>query len=167
MLIAESLQSVPHADVDDYFWLPTSPPYVHKRPVKDRLALMNALFAPRDSWILSGTLRGWGDEIIEKVDGAVFLTLDPRTRMDRLMKREVLRYGDTIQCGGINEAAHPDFLDWARGYDDVAFAGHSRAEDERWLAGLRCPVLRLNSVEPVAELAAAVLPVRKSVSEYR
>ncbi len=25
--------AVPHADVDDYFWLPSSPAYVEKRPV--------------------------------------------------------------------------------------------------------------------------------------
>jgi adenylate kinase family enzyme len=25
--------AVPHADVDDYFWLPSSPAYVERRPV--------------------------------------------------------------------------------------------------------------------------------------
>ncbi|MGW6455476.1 hypothetical protein ACWF94_06015 [Streptomyces sp. NPDC055078] len=151
-----TLQSVPHADVDDYLWLPTTPPYTHKRPVDDRLALMNALFVPRDSWILSGSLRGWGDSVIERVEGVVFLALDPGTRMRRLVDRQILRYGDTIERGGVNEEAHQDFLEWARGYDDTALAGRSRAVDERWLAELPCPVLRLNSAEPVARLVAGV-----------
>ncbi|MFE5856971.1 hypothetical protein ACFQ61_27630 [Streptomyces sp. NPDC056500] len=151
-----SLQSVPHADVDDYLWLPTAPPYTHKRPVEERLALMHALFVPRDAWILSGSLKGWGDSIIDRVDGVVFLALDPRTRMERLMSREVLRYGDTIEQGGANEAAHRDFLDWARGYDDTSLSGRSRAKDERWLADLHCPVLRLDSAEPVVQLVAQV-----------
>ncbi|MFD4173393.1 P-loop NTPase family protein [Streptomyces anulatus] len=151
-----TLRAVPHAEVDDYLWLPTSPPYTHKRPVDQRIALMEALFVPRDSWILSGSLKGWGDGVVDRVDGVVFLALEPRTRMDRLMGREVLRYGDTIEEGGVNEAAHQDFLDWARGYDDAGFTGRNRAEDERWLAQLSCPVLRLDSARPVAELIAAV-----------
>lgn len=151
-----TLNSVPHAETDDYLWLPTSPPYTYKRPADERIALMNALFVPRDSWILSGSLKGWGDGVVDQADGVVFLALDPRTRMDRLMSREILRYGDTINAGGVNEAAHQDFLDWARGYDDAAFTGRSRAEDERWLAGLECPVLRLDSARPVAELVAVV-----------
>ncbi|MFI9202530.1 hypothetical protein [Streptomyces sp. NPDC053048] len=151
-----SLHAVPHADVDDYLWLPTSPPYTHKRPVEERLALMHAVFVPGDSWILSGSLRSWGDSVIEKVDGVVFLTLDPRTRMGRLMSRQVVRYGDTIERGGINEVTHHDFLDWARDYDNTPLAGGRREKDERWLARLSCPVLRLNSAEPVARLVAEV-----------
>lgn len=29
--------SAPHADADDYFWVPTNPPYVEKRPEADRV----------------------------------------------------------------------------------------------------------------------------------
>ncbi|SCL20801.1 Adenylate kinase [Micromonospora pallida] len=148
--------AIPHADVDDYFWLPTSPPFLHKRPAVQRVALMEALFVPRDAWILSGSLDGWGDAVIARVDGVVFLMLDPGARMDRLMSREILRYGDTIEQGGTNEAAHRDFLEWARGYDDPATSGRSRATDDRWLASLPCPVLRLDSRQPVANLVAAV-----------
>ncbi|WP_405160848.1 hypothetical protein OG203_31345 [Nocardia sp. NBC_01499] len=151
-----SLQSVPHADVDDYFWIATSPPYTYKRPIEDRLALMNSLFLPRDAWILSGSLMGWGDSLIKMFDGVVFLTVDPHARMDRLMNREVLRYGDTIEQGGFNEAAHHEFMDWARGYDDANFSGRSRAQHERWLTELPCPVLRLDSAESVPELISAV-----------
>ncbi|MFG3015659.1 hypothetical protein ACGFZB_35500 [Streptomyces cinerochromogenes] len=152
-----TLWSVPHADVDDYFWMPTSPPYTQKRPATDRLALMQALFLPRDSWILSGALLGWGDSLIEGLDGVVYLTLDASTRMERLMSREITRYGDTIQNGGINETAHRDFLDWARGYDDMMRpADRTRAHDEQWMAQLPCPVLRLNSAQPVTQLATAV-----------
>ncbi|MFE7741641.1 AAA family ATPase [Nocardia sp. NPDC057455] len=151
-----SLRSVPHADVDDYFWIPTSPPYTHKRPAEERLALMNQVFLPRDSWILSGSVVGWGDSLVDLLDGIVFLTVEPRTRMDRLLSREVRRYGNTIEPGGSNEAAHHDFMDWARGYDDDQFSGRRRAEHERWMAELRCPVLRLDSAAPVLELIDAV-----------
>ncbi|WHT16349.1 hypothetical protein N8J89_24800 [Crossiella sp. CA-258035] len=150
-----SLHSVPHAEADDYLWLPTSPPYLHKRPMEDRIALMQAVFLPRDSWVLSGSVKGWGEVIPARLEGVVFLTIDQQARMARLLEREVLRYGDSIKPGGSNEAAHHEFLDWARGYDDDT-ASRSLASDEKWLAGLTCPVLRLDSAQPVADLVAAV-----------
>ncbi|MEU8462034.1 hypothetical protein [Streptomyces sp. NPDC029003] len=148
--------AVPHADVDDYLWLPTSPPYTHKRPVGERLALMEALFVPRDAWVLSGSLRGWGDGVIARVDAVVYLSLEGDRRMDRLMRREVVRYGDTIARGGRLESAHRDFLDWARGWDESTVTSRSRDVDDRWLAERPCPVLRLDSSAPVSRMAAAV-----------
>jgi adenylate kinase family enzyme len=143
--------SVPHGVVDDYFWVPTSPPYTETRPVDERLSLMNALFLPRDSWVLSGSLMEWGDSLIERFSAVVFLTLDPSIRMDRLKERETARYGSEF-----NEAAHREFFDWARGYDDAEFSGRSRARHEGWLALLPCPVFRLDSAEPMPRLLDAV-----------
>ena len=34
--------SVPHANADDYFWVPSDPPYVEKRPEAERVALMES-----------------------------------------------------------------------------------------------------------------------------
>lgn len=150
-----TLWAAAHADVDDYLWLPTVPPYTHKRPVEERVALMNALFVPRAAWVLSGTLRGWGDSVIARADAVVFLTIEPELRMERLMRREVVRYGDTIGSGGTLETAHRDFMDWARAYEDTELPAR-QAKDERWLAGLACPVLRLDSARPLDELVAAV-----------
>ena len=78
------LWSVPHADVDDYFWLPTSPPYTDKRPDAERLRLMNELFLPRSSWVLSGSVMEWGDPLLEMLDAIVFLTVETELRMRRL-----------------------------------------------------------------------------------
>ncbi|MFI9388735.1 hypothetical protein [Kutzneria sp. NPDC052558] len=153
--LATSL-AIPHADADDYFWVPTSPPYLRKRDPAARLALMGELFLPRDAWVLSGSVMGWGDSLIETFDGVVFLTVDPGVRMGRLHNREELRYGDTIKVGGFNEQAHQEFMDWARGYDEADFTGRSLVEHERWLAGLSCPVLRLDSATLVSSLLAAV-----------
>jgi adenylate kinase family enzyme len=142
--------SVPHADVDDYFWLPTSPPYTQKRPEQERLRLMNELFLPRSSWVLSGSVMGWGDSLLGSCDGIVFLTLDPATRMSRLRERELQRYG------GVDDDAYRAFFEWARGYDDPTFTGRSRLRHERWLAATSLPVLRLDAALPVWELVEAV-----------
>ena len=88
--------------------------------------------------------------MIERLDGVVFLTVDPEIRIDRLKVREA------AGKRGINEAAQREFLEWARGYDDPDFSGRSRAMHERWLAALPCPVLRLDSAETVPRLVDAV-----------
>lgn len=145
--------SVPHADADDYFWVPTVPPYVEKRPESARRALMRDVFVPREGWVLSGSMVGWGESIVAECDAVIFLTLDPRERLRRLEAREVHRRGGQ----DFDEAAWSDFLDWAKGYDDPAFNGRSRAAHESWLDQLDLPVLRLGSERPVAELRDAVL----------
>ncbi len=145
--------SVPHADADDYFWVPTDPPYTQKRHEDVRLALMRDVFVPREAWVLSGSMVGSGDPVVARCDAVVFLTLDHEERLRRLERREAIR----------QEGRDPDsagwraFVDWARGYEDPMFEGRSRVRHERWLAGLPQPVLRLDSAGAVEELCDAVL----------
>ena len=145
--------AVPHADADDYFWLPTDPPYVDKRPEVDRLALMEQVFLPREAWVLSGSMLGWGDSVVGRCDAVVFLTLDLAERMRRIEAREQVRRGG----GPVDEAALSAFLTWARGYDDPLFEGRSRVSHEEWLATLTCPILRLDGSRPPEALRDDVL----------
>ncbi|MDR6174032.1 hypothetical protein QE364_003137 [Nocardioides zeae] len=152
--------SVPHADADDYFWVPTAPPYVTKRPVPDRLSLMATMFLPREAWVLSGSMLGWGEDVVEACDAIVFLTLDPAERMRRLEQREERRRASETYDAEASAA----FMTWARGYDDPTFEGRSRVGHEAWLADRRQPVLRLDSTRGPAELVREVLrwePVRR------
>lgn len=158
-----SLWSVPHADVDDYFWLPSVPPFVDKRPEADRLRLMEALFLPRDAWVLSGSMIGWGDSLVPHLDAVVFVTLDPETRLDRLRARESARFGQDIAPGGPRDAAHRAFIDWAANYDNPAFEGRSRVGHEQWLAALACPVLRVDGAGPIDQLGSEIAAWAASV----
>lgn len=145
--------SVPHADADDYFWVPTNPPFVHKRPVAERVNLMREVFVPREAWVLSGSLAGWGEDVVDDCDAIVFVTLDPAERLRRLEAREVRR-----RDGANYDAdAWAEFMDWARGYDDPSFDGRSRVAHDAWLADRRQPVLRLDSATGTAALVAEVL----------
>ena len=145
--------AVPHADADDYFCLPSDPPYVEKRPEAELVALMERLFLPRASWVLSGSMIGWGNDVVARCDAVVFLTLDSAERLRRLEARERARY----EGGAVDEVASAEFLEWARGYDDPGFKGRSRVSHETWLARLDCPVLRLDSASPPAVLRDHVL----------
>lgn len=145
--------TVPHADADDYFWLPSDPPFTAKRDPAERVALMERLFLAREAWVLSGSMLGWGDDVVRRADAVVLLTLDPDERLRRLVAREEVRRAS----GPVDDAAVEAFLTWARGYDDPSFDGRSRAAHESWLRTLTCPVLRLDSARPVDDLRDAVL----------
>ncbi|SMY07697.1 AAA family ATPase [Flavimaricola marinus] len=153
--------SVPCHDTDDFYWYPSNPPYQTKRPDDERLALMRSLFVPRPAWVLTGSLMGWGNQLIPEFDLAVFLTLDPDIRLARLAAREANRPdADLLAAGGPLYEAHQAFLRWASRYDDPEFKGRSRKRHEEWLATLACPVICLDSSAPVQDLVAAILSHR-------
>jgi adenylate kinase family enzyme len=147
--------AAPHADTDDYFWRPTTPPYTEKRPEPERVALMNDIFVPRDAWVLSGSVLGWGEALIPVFDAVVFLTLDPGVRMKRLEEREAVRMRAAAEPG-LSARISEEFLEWARGYDDPGFAGRNHRRQEEWLAALPCPVIRLDSAHPVPRLVEEI-----------
>lgn len=145
--------SVPHADADDYFWAPSDPPDVEKRPEAERTALMHRVFVPREAWVVSGSMMGWGEEVVAACDAVVFLRLDPAERMRRLHAREELRQeGRTF-----DPAAWEEFLTWASGYDDPEFTGRSLHAHQEWLAGVGRPVLTLDSAAGPEALCDQVL----------
>ena len=90
---------VPHLDTDDFYWLPTNPPFTTKRPAAKRITLLLERLASRPGWVLSGRALNWGEPFEPLYDFIVFLTLDPNVRMDRIRRRELARYGDRIQPG--------------------------------------------------------------------
>src|ERR1700712_1502907 len=120
--------SGPHADADDYFWVPTETPYTLKRDRTDRLRLMHEVFAARPAWVLSGSLVSWGDPLVDRFDAAVFLSVDHDVRMAPLREREARRYGASIAPDGAREADHQEFIDWASRYEDPTFDGRSRTQ---------------------------------------
>jgi adenylate kinase family enzyme len=63
----------PHFDTDDYFWLPTDPPFTHQRERTQRQRLLMDDITAHDAWVLSGSLCGWGDVAIPLFELVVFL----------------------------------------------------------------------------------------------
>jgi adenylate kinase family enzyme len=134
----------PHLDTDDYFWLPSQPPFQNIRPTVERRTLLGADLARHPGWVLSGSLCGWGDGFIPLFDRVVFLWVPPDVRLARLRARERERYGAAIAPGGAQHAAYERFMTWAAGYDDgLDVPERCRRLHEQWLAALPCPVQRL------------------------
>lgn len=151
-------------DTDDFYWKPTDPPFTDKRPVADRIALMQEVFLPRRDWILSGSFTSWGAPIVPRLTHVIFLALPGAKRLARLRKRERLRADPELTRTPEWQAANAGFLNWAMSYDDPGFAGRSLAAHERWLGGLDIPVIRIDAGAPpeavLSEAVAALDPGR-------
>jgi uridine kinase len=133
-------------DSDDYYWLPTQPPFRDRRDraLRHQLVMADLNLHPRA--ILSGAIIGWGDDLEHAFDLVVFLSLPHELRVRRLRERELARYGQ------INEP----FIAWAAGYDDdpPSSSTRNRRRQHEWLSERRCPVLRLEGDLTVAERVA-------------
>ena len=94
-------------EADDFYWLPTTPPYRDRRPADARRALaLEALAAPGPV-VMAGSVMGWGTDVEEAFGLIVFLQVPTALRLERLREREMRRFG----C--VNDA----FLHWAADYD--------------------------------------------------
>jgi adenylate kinase family enzyme len=154
--LADAL-ALPHHDADDYLWRPTTPPYRQTRAVADRLRLMNEMFLDRADWVLSGSLDGWGDAIVPRLDLVVFLRVPTEVRLARLRAREARHFGaDAVGPGGWRYAETADFIAWASHYDDGSREGPHLMRHEAWLAALTCPVMRLDGCRPIPDLVGEV-----------
>jgi len=133
-------------DADDYYWIPTDPPYKEKRDPAARLQLILAELQRASSSVIAGCVRNWGGELEDSFSLIVFLILDAEIRVARLREREM------GELGRVDEA----FLEWAAQYETGRMPGRSRALHEKWLSERSCPVLRLEGDLSVAERVARV-----------
>ena len=147
-----------HLDTDDFFWVPTDPPFQKIRERAERQALLGEALDRQPAWVLSGSLCGWGDIFIPRFDLVVFLWLEPAIRLARLRARELERYGAAVAPGGPRNAKMEEFLFWAAGYDERLQAPERCLKlHEQWLAALPCPIVRITDAGDVASHAAGVL----------
>ncbi len=144
-------------DSDDYFWEPTEPPFTVVRPRDERTALLLRDVNGADEWVLSGSMVGWGDALVNEFSLAVYLRIDPDLRMQRILERERERYGARIEVGGDMRDQSQTFIEWARRYDTAGLEQRSHMLHAFWMKSLPCKLMRIEYDAPSAEWADAVL----------
>ncbi|OAF07036.1 hypothetical protein AYJ54_18425 [Bradyrhizobium centrolobii] len=149
--------ALPHHDSDDYFWLPTAPPYQTPRAVPERLRLMREMFLPRLDWVLSGSVTGWGDELVPFFDLVVFVITPREVRLERLRAREATHFGaGAVASGGWRHDETEAFVEWASHYEAGDREGRNLAKHEAWLASLPCRVVRVDGSRAVADVVEKI-----------
>lgn len=149
---------IPHLEADDYYWLPTDPPFTDKYPKAERWRRIRERLQGHDDWVLSGgSVYNWGPGLIPEFTLAVFLRLPPDERMARLRRREAERYGAQLDSDAAIQEKSRKFLAWAASYDTATEGTRTPAQHRQWISSLHCPVLTLDSRASVADLADQVL----------
>ena len=146
-----------HLDTDDYYWLPTDPKFTAKRPVDERLALMNAdIDAAARGVVISGSLTGWGDPLIPRFTCVIRVDTPTEVRIERLKAREYAHFGERIREGGDMYQAHLEFLDWAAQYDTGDVTMRSKACHDEWMQQLPCKQMPVPGDMPLDGLVRRV-----------
>ena len=146
-----------HMDTDDYYWLPTDPKFTTKRPIEERLRLMNAdIDAAQRGVVISGSLTGWGDALIPRFTCAIRLNTSTEVRIERLRQREYAHFGERIREGGDMYENHLAFLEWAAQYDTGDVTMRSKACHDEWVRLLPCPLTVTSGAAVLPELVTQV-----------
>jgi adenylate kinase family enzyme len=140
-------------DVDNYFWLPTDPPFTTSRPVDERTALLKADMEANPKCVITGSLCGWGDVFIPQFGLIVWVDTPTDIRINRLRKREYACFGDRVHKGGDMHIDHETFIEWAKTYDTNSPPERCRSLHENWVQKALCPVLKVDGTKPVDELS--------------
>ena len=151
-------------DTDDYFWMPTEPPFVLKRSKKERIELMKNDISKFENVVISGSLTDWGDELIPYFTLAIRIEMKQSIRIERLVKREKERYGSRIEPGGDMYQQHIDFVEWAKSYDNGGIDIRSKAMHDELQKSFSCKILYLdgeNKLEDNFEKVLKVLDIKK------
>lgn len=148
-------------DTDDFFWMPTDPPFTQKRPAGERVALLSVALDKHPHCVVSGHMSGWGDVFLPKFELIVWLQTPTEVRLERLRRRERERFGPRVLPGGDMHGEHLRFLGWAGRYDSGGETMRSRTLEERWLKSAPCPVKILEGTRPVEYLIRTGCAIQK------
>lgn len=136
-------------DTDDYFWLPTNPKFTAKRPIQERIQLMEQHMTEHENVVVSGSLTDWGDVLIPRFTLAIRIEMEPGLRLERIRRRERRNFGSRIEPGGDMYEAHCAFMEWAKSYDTGGLEIRSKRKHDQWQRLLPCPLLPLDGADTV------------------
>ena len=90
------------------------------------------------SFILSGNIKGWGEDIYNMFDLAVLLKAPKEERLKRIKMREYARWGERVKSGGDMYESQQKF------HDFVTNRNVTKLEQQK--RHFQCPVLEIESV---------------------
>jgi len=143
-------------DTDDYYWLQTNPPFVKSREKAERVRLIREDIEKYENVVLTGSLSGWGDELIPFFTLVVRIVIDRELRLERIRNRERERFGERIAPGGDMHEHHLEFLEWAGKYDTAGVEMRSKARHDEWQKLLQCPIVVVDGAEDLEKNCALI-----------
>jgi len=134
---------VRHLDIEQYYFANSGQPYATSRTREEVSALLKEDIRMNSDYILSAVNGDFDLEITASYRLIVFLDAPLALRMDRIRARAYKKFGERVLPGGDMYATEEKFFDFVQ----------QRTTDriEHFLNSQRCPVLRLDGRDPIAE----------------
>ncbi|MGE4572489.1 MAG: AAA family ATPase [Candidatus Izemoplasmatales bacterium] len=145
-----------HIDIDDIMWEKTDPPFTIRRDNQVIKKDMHEILKNHQNTIISGAIVNIYDELKENIDLYIYMNLDIETRIKRINRRELNRFGKRVLPGGDLYDKHQDFLQWVSDYEHNPEYLRSRRQHLSWLDGVSKPVLRITDELSIEELLKIV-----------
>jgi hypothetical protein len=111
--------------------------------------------------VISGEFLGWDDFLKNRIDLFIYMHLPVEVRIKRIQLRDEKRFGARILPGGDMYAAHIDFLEWVREYENGDETRRSVARHKKWVSTLKSPLLKIETPLPIEEILKQVEPYLK------
>ena len=154
-LVAEKL-GIKRMDVEDYYFFNSEIPFTVSRTKDEVRELMWADIQLHKNYVLSSVGCDWGENIESTYALAVFLSAPKETRMARIDQREIVRFGDRVLEGGDMYEQQKQFRQFVAGRNEEPY----RAK----VMQLNCPVLELDSTQPLEEIVEKICNYYESLS---
>jgi adenylate kinase family enzyme len=153
-----NLLNLKHIETDDLLWSADgAEKYSSRRNYLDLRKLVESTILSSPRWVISGSLCGWGDEIIHRLDCVIFLDVPVNVRLERIKHRE----NQVVPMGNLNEHENEDrfnnFYQRASLYDSDSKGLRTRVLHEEWLAGVNCNIIRLSGTTSVEEAVSMIM----------
>ena len=105
-------------------------------------ALLRDMQAHPD-FVLAGVTMNWSEEILACIDAAFWVQTPLQVRMERIRRREEMRFGDRVRPGGDMYEQQKEFREMVQGRDE-GIVGESAGR-------LHCPVILLDGTKTIEE----------------
>lgn len=145
-----------HLDVDDYYWLPTNPPFTAAREPGERINMLRDAIQKNEKCVISGSLCGWGDCFTSKFDLVIRIITPTEIRIRRLENREFERFGKRILPEGDMYEDHIKFIKWAADYDNGDISMRSKRLHDEWLKSVPCKRLVVDGTLEIEAILAEI-----------
>lgn len=129
--------AIPHIDADEFAWELTEMPYQKRLEPHCRREILREKIRENESWVLTGSIYGWGSEFYAQCRLVVLMITPTKIRLKRLKDRERNKFGSRIEVGGDMYSVYIDFVKKAVLYDHGNDKVRSLARDINWMKSLQ------------------------------
>ena len=164
-LVAKELE-YPYFDVDDYIWRQdTEKPYTVMYSREEKISRLTDAVSKYERFVMAGSMSSFHDAFDDMFEMMVFLYVDQDTRVKRVHKRAIDRFGNRVLEGGDMFDSHMKFLEYNRAYESDG--SPNLKEQRKWMDSLPCVKMELDGTKKLEDNVKLIVDRWEDISDRR